>query len=193
MASYYGNLDERKTRTLSASALGNNSAETRAANRKDLRRMQHNTHVSTHTWHGMAFIIEAVILLAFVAMAVAVFFRLFAYSENTSIESSELSSAVVAASNTAELFAQDPASMAGYSTTEGDYSVSCSVTPSDTEAGVLYEAKIEVYHGSDSEPLYTLTTSRYVSEGENDTNEAETSAEDASDGTSAEDTEGEVE
>lgn len=140
------------------------TAESRLAANRSLRRMQHAAQVSDHPWHGMAFLIEAVVLLGFIAVAIAVFFRLFAYSESISSENTVLSNAVVYASNAAEQFCIDPESMAGYEKIEGDnYRVHCNVSQRATGAGTLYDATITVSDASTGEELYTLTTSDYVS------------------------------
>lgn len=140
--------------------------EARRDNRKSLNRMQRNGHVVSKSWHGMAFIIEAVILLFFIAISVAVFFRLLSYSEITSASAADLSSAIASASNTAELFAADPVSMSGYAKAEGDYYITCDTETSAKAAGTMYEATIKVTNTATDEVVYTLTTSRYVSEVE---------------------------
>lgn len=133
------------------------------ANEKGMRRLQHAKQVSTRPQHGMAFIVEAVVLLAFIAMAITVFFRLFAYAETTSVTASQLSEAVALAGNTAEEFALSPASMDGYSANEDGLAVACSVAPSKSAAGTLYRATITVSAADTGEELYTLATSKYVS------------------------------
>lgn len=150
--------------TSSDSDVKNAMHESRMLNAKSLNRMRRGAYITDSSWHGMAFLIEAVVLLAFIAVCITVFFRLFAYSKDISVTNRELSSAVMYASNTAEEFALSPATMDGYSNTEGDFVVTCSVEPEDTSTGTLYKASIVVSSASTGDELYTLTTSSYVSE-----------------------------
>lgn len=137
--------------------------KSRQGMRQNLRRMSHNHLVSSRPWHGMAFIIEAVVLLAFIALAISVFFRLFAYSEGASAQSQQLSAAVAYASNTAEQFAASPTSMSDYSKTEDGLHVTCQVEPNKTSAGTLYKATITISDPTSGDELYTLHTASYVS------------------------------
>lgn len=137
--------------------------ESRRRNRQSLIRMQRNARISDRPWHGMGFLIESIVLLAFVAVAIAVFFRLFAYAQVTSVSNIELSQAVVYASNTAELFATDPESYVGYEKTEEDYRITCKVEPKETANGTLYEAQISVANAETGELIYSLATSKYES------------------------------
>jgi len=106
-----------------------------------------------------AFIIEALILLIFLVLSIAVFTQLFAWSASQSTKSYDLQQAVLAATNTAEEFANDPTGVDEL-TTEGDLDVVCDVTPSDMPNGTLYSAHITV--DKDGEELYSLDTKRYV-------------------------------
>ena len=115
---------------------------------------------------GAGFIIEALFLLVFLAAAAAVFVQLFALAAEQSVESVELSRAVAAASNTAERFAADPASI-GESETVDDLIVKCTVTDEDRAAGTLHTATIAVYRAdaaADGEPVYTISTAAYEPE-----------------------------
>lgn len=165
--------------------------EARHKNSQSLQRMQRNARVSERSWHGMAFLIEAMVLLAFVALAIAVFFRLFAYAKTTSTSNTELSQAVVYASNTAELFTADPEKMTGYAKLEEDYYITCDVTSKDTASGTLYTANIVVSRQEGSEDIYSLATQVYKRNGSaatvtsEDENATEEGADAGSDSTEA--------
>lgn len=132
-------------------------------------------------WTGTAFIVEALILLVFVAGALAVLLNIFVESYVVGTRSQEEARAVLVASNAAERFAAAPT--AGiFVSSEDDFVVSCVVEEEETAAGALYHAQISVFLLDDEdrdelkgrdylvplyfdapEPIYELTTSRYVS------------------------------
>ncbi|WP_139650743.1 hypothetical protein [Raoultibacter phocaeensis] len=112
------------------------------------------------SWHGTAFIVEAMLLLAFLVGAIAVFMHLFADASAKGAENEDLSNAIVLAANSAERFASDPEGMAPETETDG-FRVTCLVTPEETDGGTLYHADIAVLRGE--EEVYRLTTARYVS------------------------------
>ena len=60
------------------------------------------------TWHGTAFVVEALVLLAFLAFALAVFMQLFGAAHVRGAEERQLTQAVLLASNAAEEFAATP-------------------------------------------------------------------------------------
>ena len=115
---------------------------------------------------GAAFIVEALILLAFLAAASAIFVQLFAAAVGQSAESAELSNAVAIASNTAERFAADPSSV-GESETVDDFIVTCTTSVEKRAGGDLRLATISVYRAEDGivgdvdDPVYTISTARY--------------------------------
>ena len=128
------------------------------------------------TWHGTAFVVEALVLLAFLAFALAVFMQLFGVSHARGAEERQLTQAVLLASNAAEEFAATP--QAGSTSAafdaegnaldaaadgEGVYVVSSEVTPERTEGGTMYRANIVVT--CDGETVYQLESARYVSNG----------------------------
>lgn len=113
------------------------------------------------SWHGTAFVIEALILLAFFLASIAVFMQLFGAASAQGIESRELSRAVVLAANAAKRFSADPEQAGGTTETEDGLSVSCTVEPERTDAGTLYRATIVVF--SNGAELYRLETARYES------------------------------
>lgn len=135
------------------------------------------------SWHGAAFVLEVMLLVAFIAASLAVLAAVFSGAQMRGIEAIRLTDAVTlaasGASNGAEDFAADPeaAYVEGASTTY--YAVAAgSVSPCDpsaanacevtrvvdrnaTQAGALYDATITVTR--DGEVLYELKTSAYVS------------------------------
>lgn len=122
------------------------------------------------SWHGTAFLIEALLLLALLTGCVAVFMQLFAQANAMGTESASLSGAVQIASNEAETFAADPHTWGVGETSEDvdGYTVTRTVEAQDASHGTLYVATILVEAANDSSSedavTYTLSTSRYVSE-----------------------------
>ncbi len=126
-------------------------------------------------WHGTAFVVESLVLLAFLAFALAVFMQLFGAAHVRGAEERQLTQAVLLASNAAEEFAAAPQAGSTTATFDGDggepasaeaedaYLVSSDVTPERTEGGTLYRADITVT--CDGEAVYRLETARYVSDG----------------------------
>lgn len=94
-------------------------------------------------WPGIAFIVEALLLLVFLAVCLAGFMRLFGESHRMAAESQQLEQALLLAQNRAEQFAADPAAAEGESV-QGNLAVTCVVTPQETEGGTLYQAEITV-------------------------------------------------
>lgn len=115
------------------------------------------SHRATHK--GMAFLVEALVVLAILMVSLAVFVRLFTSAQLEAVHAKNLSQAVVIATNRAEEFAADPTQVES-STEEGEFTVLCDVKPNPSKDGTLYDATIEVR--KDGETLYTLQTSRYL-------------------------------
>ncbi|MCD2433417.1 hypothetical protein [Paraeggerthella hominis] len=130
------------------------------------------------SWHGGAFIVESLVLLAFLMAALAVVVQLTGIAHERGTEADHLSNAVTIAANNAEAFAADPASgnmtasftIANGSLVEVDgtpdagdesttYQVNRTVEQHDKGGGTLYTAHIAVTQGA--ETVYTLDTSRY--------------------------------
>lgn len=139
-------------------------------------------------WHGTAFLIEALVLVAFLMAALAVVLSLFASARAEEARAARLSEAVTLAQNAAEAFAatDEPVSRvcqeAG-TQTDDLYVVAVDVAAEERAAGTLYTATISVTaadtsEGADAaegasgatnaesavgdEALYTLDTARYV-------------------------------
>lgn len=114
------------------------------------------------TWHGAAFVVEALLLLVFLAFALAVFMQLFGAAHSRGTEERQLTQAVLLASNDAEAFAADPQS--GTESTAFDaYVVEREVKAERSQSGTLYRALISVAY--DGQPIYELESARYVSDG----------------------------
>lgn len=142
-------------------------------------------------WHGAAFLVEALVLLAFLAASLAVLFSLFASSRAEANRAARLSEAVAIAQNAAEgiaaadTFSADavPATQVVTGAQTGTtYELAIELEPQATGAGTLWHATITVcdadasasatdaarsaagaaYADADAEPLYTLETARYL-------------------------------
>ena len=126
------------------------------------------------SWVNAAFLVEALVLLAAIVAAMAVFSSLFANAAVTSKEAEQLTQAVQAASNAAEEFSHDPAAVAaGQAVGLGDavdgakadgLSLQVSVESEPQGSGMLYSAHITVSSDDAAKPgeIYALDASRYV-------------------------------
>lgn len=114
----------------------------------------------TASRRGMAFLIEALITVAFLMGCLAVFVRLFSSAQLEGIAANKLSRAIVVATNRAEEFSANPWDTSGTNTEDG-LSVECNVRDDVRAAGTLYEATIIV--SENGSEIYRLETSRYVS------------------------------
>lgn len=128
-------------------------------------------------WHGTAFVVEALLLLAFLAFSLAVFMQLFGSAHARSMEERQLTQAVLLASNEAERFAADPRSGFGAAlydaegnalSTDGGEDAGAFVVERETTFeqmpdGTLYRADIVV--SCEGETIYELETARYLSDG----------------------------
>lgn len=109
---------------------------------------------------GMAFFIEALVVLAFLMISLAVFVKLFSSSQLEARNANRKSEAVQLATNCAEVFSASPTTTPSTSELDG-LVATCTVTPTKQASGTLFEATIVVRDG-DAE-VYKLDTSRYVS------------------------------
>lgn len=113
--------------------------------------------------HGIAFLIEALVILAFLMACMAVFTKLFAAAQLEGLAATHTSQAVIAATNRAEQFSANPTDTSEVVTANGLRTV-CEVDQIQHGAGVLYNATIIVYDESaQGAEIYRLETSRYVS------------------------------
>lgn len=75
----------------------------------DLSQLRSVNTQGRRSWHGAAFIVESLALLAFLVTALAVVIQLMGVAHERGVEASHLSNAILA-SNDAEAFAADPTS-----------------------------------------------------------------------------------
>lgn len=108
-------------------------------------------------WRGTAFLVEACLLLAVVVGCVAVFAALFSRAGLEGARAEELTRAVVAARDAAEVFAAEGEDAAGEREV-GALSVRVDVTDDDEVAGLL-RAVITVSDAEGAE-VYRLETAR---------------------------------
>lgn len=99
-------------------------------------------------------------VLAFLMVSLAVFVQLFSMAQIEGVSANNLSQAALLASSCAEEFSANPKNVAA-KTDEAGFVVTCDVKPTAQDAGTLYEATITV--SKDDAEVYTLSTSRYVS------------------------------
>ena len=169
----YDGADEAFARTMDASTLHRRRA----------------SHVKS-SWHGKAFLVEALVLLAFLVMSLAVLITLFVNARLESAGGARLAQAVHLAQNAAEEFAANPTDAEALAIVQDGLAVSAQLTYEPHESGILVRAVIAVTEqsgeagaaaGADAgdgagaegspaadaasaaaEPLYTLETARYV-------------------------------
>lgn len=118
-------------------------------------------------WTSIAFMVESVLLLVFLAGSLAVLTQVFVTSLNHSVQSRTLDAATIAASSIAEHFASNPTDVQEQ-TQLGDLLVKCTVSDEKRAAGTMYRAHIDVYstYSEDvSTPVYSIDTSSYQPEG----------------------------
>ncbi|MEG2024524.1 MAG: hypothetical protein RRZ85_03130 [Gordonibacter sp.] len=133
-------------------------------------------HRPDTTWHGTAFVVEALVLLVFLTFAIAVLMQLFGSAHARGLEERSLTQAVALATNDAEAFAAapqadlpssifdadgNPLSSADAEEVADTFVVTRKVTPEIEPSGTLYRASIVV--ARDGETVYELDTARYVS------------------------------
>lgn len=125
-----------------------------------------------------AFIVESLVLLAFLALAVALILQMFAQAALASRSAHAQSMAVQLAGNAAERFAAMPAAsvdtvfyddagrQVSDSSPDAAWRVSVDVEGVPADAGVLYEAEVlvEPLVASTTHSSYSLNTARYVSD-----------------------------
>jgi len=125
-------------------------------------------------WSGTAFLVEALLLLVFLAASLAVFAQLFAAAAGKTAESDQLARAVAAADNVAEQFAANPHAVSTVNEID-DLVVVCDVADEPRDGGVLHKATITVYERSAAEAtgsvstgdsVFSVSTARYESEVE---------------------------
>lgn len=109
---------------------------------------------------GMAFIVEALVLLFFLVLAVTVFVQLLGGAVVRSQQATDLENAVQIAQDAAETFAADPQSFQPED--QGIYVVDADIERTATSAGALFRATIKVSKNGEEDSVYELSTARYV-------------------------------
>lgn len=125
------------------------------------------------TWHGLAFTMEALILLIFLIISIAVLMQVFNTARTHAQHADSLSRSVTLASNEAELFNSNPEEntetyfvvndgtlVKTEKVTEDSFVVSRTVTSESTGSGTLYHATIVVERNSIE--VYKINSARYV-------------------------------
>lgn len=115
-------------------------------------------------WAGAAFVVEALVLLAFLAGSIAILLSIFAYAEEQGQENHRITQAIVLASNTAEEFNATPEFPPQINQTDELIAI-CTVETKTNGIGTYYEATIVVTDKESGDEVYTLTSTRYVSGG----------------------------
>lgn len=131
--------------------------------------------VARARWSGAAFLVEAMLLLVFIMVSLAVFTQLFAASAERANASRSLTDAVSVATSVAERFCADPTSVEG-EYAEDDLQVVCQVTSEKRAGGVMYYATINVY-GADASTV-AATASKTTGADAADSGDAEIASSD---------------
>jgi|GEM_PF-621982 len=129
-----------------------------------------------NSWHGMAFIMEAIVLIVILAISTALLVSFLNEARIYSEKGHSTSFAVILATNEAERFYADPPSEATeyFALVDGAlkatnaedkncFKVKRTVKSEPQKAGTLYLGEISVEQTGDI--VYTLKVSRYLSEG----------------------------
>lgn len=120
------------------------------------------------SWHGKAFLVEALVLLVFLVASLSILVALFVQARTEADEGERLSQAVQLAQNAAEEFAADPAGSQGLAIEDGGLVATVQVGEEAHESGSLLSATVTVVdeEGGGSieagEEIYRLDTARYV-------------------------------
>lgn len=96
------------------------------------------------SWHGKAFLVEALVLLAFLAMSLAVLITLFVNARLESAGGERLAQAVHLAQNAAEEFAANPTDAEALAIEQDGLAVTAQLSYEPHESGTLVRAVITV-------------------------------------------------
>lgn len=111
-------------------------------------------------WHGRAFLVEALILLALIIGSLAVVMNVYVKAHDEGADGMHLTSAIQLAQNAAEEFAADPSGTSNLQLEQDELVANVQVESEQHAAGMLYYATI-VVQDSSGETLYSLDTARY--------------------------------
>ena len=120
---------------------------------------------ASSVWHGSAFVVEAIFLLAFLAITIAVFVQMESYSQQQSIIAGLKTQAMEIVSNIAEEFAVSPVeTIDTYQTAQeiSGFEVGVISEQKQTPYGILYS--IEIKADKEGTTCAELYTSNYVSQ-----------------------------
>lgn len=124
-----------------------------------------------HSNSGVAFIIEMLVLLVFVASCLAILIQIFAFSHQKDVENANTVKAIHLASNTAELFSVHPTQVHDVEVVD-NLIIYTQVSNEAQTTGTLYSATITVYEAENGSakpntaPYYELETAHYVKAGD---------------------------
>ena len=96
------------------------------------------------SWHGKAFLVEALVLLVFLVASLSILVALFVQARTEADEGERLSQAVQLAQNAAEEFAADPAGSQGLTIEDGGLVATVQVGEEAHESGSLLNATVTV-------------------------------------------------
>lgn len=120
------------------------------------------------SWHGKAFLIEAMLLLAILVASLGVLMTLFVNARVESAQGERLTQAVQLAKNAAEQFAADPLGASDLVLRSDGLTATVQVTEEAHERGVLARALVTVTDedpvraADEGAPSYELATARYI-------------------------------
>lgn len=112
------------------------------------------------SWHGTAFLVEALLLLFCLAACTAIIVHAFGLVYAQGHADRDLVTATRLASNVAEEFAANPATTTASTTTEDGFTVTTKVDSKAKGEGLVYHAYITV--SRDDELVYELETDRFA-------------------------------
>lgn len=120
------------------------------------------------SWHGKAFLVEALVLLVFLVASLSILVGLFVQARTEGAAGERLSRAVQLAQNTAEAFAADPAAAQDLVMEDDGLVATVQAEGEPHESGWLLNATVTVVDRDGSsafgpgEEAYRLETARYV-------------------------------
>ncbi len=110
---------------------------------------------------GIAFVVEALILLFFLVLFIALFVQLLGGATLRGQKAAELNDAVQIAEDTAEMFAANPLSLQR-DDHKGAYLIHTEIDSEEGTHGTLYHVDITVTKDGYAEPIYELESARFV-------------------------------
>lgn len=121
---------------------------------------------ASRSWHGTAFLVEALVLLLFLVASLGIFMHAFARARAMGAQATQLESAVALASDMAERFCADPAA-ASEPVEEDGLVATCDVEAPEAGEAAPLRATITVTD-ADGAVIYELATARAAGDAEAD-------------------------